>query len=780
MCKKLMFLVCVIAIGLVSSASAVAVDLKCDAGDGALQAGWTRITMGTTNVGGISVTLSHGPLPGGSTDSRVTGLGSGPLADVEDDFYFPDNCLGSPDADMTLTLSGMDAGAYMLHGYHNDPRGVDHHKITSVTVTGATDVTTPTDTFQNHDIMSEPLEILFTYGGSGNVVITYHAMPGGGVYFNGFELQPAGPSVPTVQFDSASSGAVETVSPAVIDLVLSEALGEAVTVDYAASGGTAAAGQDYVMAGAGPACWGSPTQCHGDTDNDGDVKGSDFLAFKASWYKCDPEPGYDACADFDRDGCVKGSDFLIFKSNWYQAVEANCPSEGGSATLEFAPGETSKSISIGIIDDGLDEEDETIIVQLSNPAGPNVVLGEPNQHVYTIEDPRPAVGFEKDSSSGREDVSPVNVTVNLSFAATNTVTVDYAVTGGTATGGGVDYTLDAGTLTFNAGETTKTISIAIVNDGVDEQNETIVVELSNPSNAKLGDLTEFTYTIIDPSSLNLKIDFALPVWEGSENVADWDGVPIPETLKEGWIPWCAGRWSDMYGHGGVAMENIAGTGVSTLISTVYGGLSALKVCGMCMPSLNGGAAPYGSPSHDPICNSWYQVEDHIENPSGDIVMALYNLPFGEYELYSYHNNFECHRNTPACCDLISNPQPNMPSVTALSLTGLLERYAEYEWWPRWLDPRSEFINCMPQAWWDHPVGSIVGDNVTMIQGAYNVPIQQVTQDSQLVPSLIRFHTDGSAVFIVYKSGCCVHDGIRPARTGGRAILNAFELTLVGP
>jgi hypothetical protein len=42
--------------------------------------------------------------------------------------------------------------------------------------------------------------------------------------------------------------------------------------------------------------------------------------------------------------------------------------------------------------------------------------------------------------------------------------VDYAVSGGTATGGGVDYTLASGTLTFNPGVTTQNISVAIVND----------------------------------------------------------------------------------------------------------------------------------------------------------------------------------------------------------------------------------------------------------------------------------------------------------------------------
>lgn len=73
-----------------------------------------------------------------------------------------------------------------------------------------------------------------------------------------------------------------------------------------------------------PACWDYLTQCHGDSDNDGWVKGGDFLALKNSWYNCYSHPAYNPCADFNRDGCVDGADFLALKSNWYKAVDANC------------------------------------------------------------------------------------------------------------------------------------------------------------------------------------------------------------------------------------------------------------------------------------------------------------------------------------------------------------------------------------------------------------------------------------------------------------------------
>src|SRR5439155_11299247 len=111
-------------------------------------------------------------------------------------------------------------------------------------------------------------------------------------------------------------------------------------------------------------------------------------------------------------------------------------------------------------------------------------------------------------SNGAESITPANLAVLLSAASGKTVTVDYAVTGGTATGGGVDYTLTSGTLTFAPGVTNQNIAIAIVDDALDEPNETIVVTLSSLTNASLGATTTHTYTITDndnPPSVTLSL-----------------------------------------------------------------------------------------------------------------------------------------------------------------------------------------------------------------------------------------------------------------------------------
>ena len=134
----------------------------------------------------------------------------------------------------------------------------------------------------------------------------------------------------------------------------------------------------------------------------------------------------------------------------------------------------------------MNESDETIVITLSNPK--NATLGSNVVHTVTItdDDSAPIIDFNLTSSSGDEASSSKSIIVDLSSASGQDVTVDYTVTG-SATGSGTDFTLANGTLTISAGETSGTIAIDnIVDDSLDEENETIIVTLSSPSNATLG------------------------------------------------------------------------------------------------------------------------------------------------------------------------------------------------------------------------------------------------------------------------------------------------------
>ena len=76
--------------------------------------------------------------------------------------------------------------------------------------------------------------------------------------------------------------------------------------------------------------------------------------------------------------------------------------------------------------------------------------------------------------------------VTLSRAASGTLTVNYATSDGTATAG-TDYTSTSGTLTFTAGESSKTIEVTVLDDSHDEGEETLTLRLSDPSGGVLTD-----------------------------------------------------------------------------------------------------------------------------------------------------------------------------------------------------------------------------------------------------------------------------------------------------
>ena len=66
-------------------------------------------------------------------------------------------------------------------------------------------------------------------------------------------------------------------------------------------------------------------------------------------------------------------------------------------------------------------------------------------------------------SDVNEGVGTVTYTVTLSNASATPVTVNFGTANGTALAGS-DYGANSGTLTFAAGETSKTITVSIVND----------------------------------------------------------------------------------------------------------------------------------------------------------------------------------------------------------------------------------------------------------------------------------------------------------------------------
>jgi len=161
-----------------------------------------------------------------------------------------------------------------------------------------------------------------------------------------------------------------------------------------------------------------------------------------------------------------------------------------SGTLNFSPGQTSKTFTVPIIGDTLDEANETFKVNLSQANNATIADGQGVGTIIDNDDSTPVLSQlsinDVSVTEGDSGTKNATFTVNLSAASTQSVSVNYATANDTAIAGS-DYTAKSGTLSFNPGQTSKTFSVPILGDTTVEGDETFKVNLSQASNATIGD-----------------------------------------------------------------------------------------------------------------------------------------------------------------------------------------------------------------------------------------------------------------------------------------------------
>ncbi len=154
-----------------------------------------------------------------------------------------------------------------------------------------------------------------------------------------------------------------------------------------------------------------------------------------------------------------------------------------AGTLTFGVGEVSKTVDVVIVDDSEIEADENFTFVLSNVVG-NATISNATALGTITDNDAPAATVSVSDASATEGGN-VAFTVTLSEAVSSAVTVDYATSDGTAEAGS-DYTAASGVLTFAAGQTSKVIPVATIDDAtIDAATETFSLSLSNPS-SRLG------------------------------------------------------------------------------------------------------------------------------------------------------------------------------------------------------------------------------------------------------------------------------------------------------
>jgi uncharacterized repeat protein (TIGR01451 family) len=217
------------------------------------------------------------------------------------------------------------------------------------------------------------------------------------------------------------------------------------------------------------------------------VRDGGALAFSSATYTV-AEGGGSATITVNRSGGTAGEARVQYATG-VGTASPNFDFTSTSGQLIFADGVTSQTFSVAITNDTLDEADETINLSLANVSGSGAI-GTPFTAVLTItdDDAAPSLSINDVTlNEGNSGTTSFTFTVSLSAASGQTVTVNYATANGTATAPS-DYTAIASTLlTFNAGETTKNVTVLVNGDIVSEADENFFVNLSGASNASISD-----------------------------------------------------------------------------------------------------------------------------------------------------------------------------------------------------------------------------------------------------------------------------------------------------
>ncbi|MHB8877335.1 MAG: Calx-beta domain-containing protein, partial [Myxococcaceae bacterium] len=501
------------------------------------------------------------------TGSIVNDDGTGPLLSI-DNVSVTETNTGMVNAVFTVTLSPASASAVTVNYATADGSALapGDYAATNGALTFAVGVTSQTITVSvNGDALDEADET-FTVNLSGAANAAILDGQGLGTIVDN-DPQPA----ISINDTSVTEGAAGTTNM-VFAVTLSAASGRPITIDYATASSTATAPTDYsatsgtITFAAGQTSSIIFVPVNGDTLNEANetfvvnlsnpvnvtiLNGQGVGTINND----DPLPSL-SLDDVSRLEGDTGSTLFVFTVTLApasgQTVAVSYSTANGTASspadfavaagnLSFLPGTTTQSITVQVSGDTMDEPNETFFVNLSSAV--NATIGDSQGQGTIQNDDSTLPGLTVNNATVTESNGPLVFTVTLAPASAQTVTVAYATADATAAAG-LDYTGSSGTLTFAAGETSKTIPVSILLDTLDEDNETFALNLSGATNAAIVDgqgvgtindddplpslaITDVTVTEGNAGTANATFSVALNVASGravTVNYATADGT----------------------------------------------------------------------------------------------------------------------------------------------------------------------------------------------------------------------------------------------------------------
>jgi len=164
-----------------------------------------------------------------------------------------------------------------------------------------------------------------------------------------------------------------------------------------------------------------------------------------------------------------------------------------SGSITFAAGETSRTIAIATSDDPAPEGDESFTVTLGTPSAGSLGTASSAEALILASDPAGSVSVADVSVNEAAGVATITLTRT---GGTGAITVGYQTANGTATAG-EDYTATGGTATFAEGVNTVSFDVPILNDNLDEADETFTVTLTSGAGSPAIGRGTATVTIVD-------------------------------------------------------------------------------------------------------------------------------------------------------------------------------------------------------------------------------------------------------------------------------------------
>jgi chitinase len=187
---------------------------------------------------------------------------------------------------------------------------------------------------------------------------------------------------------------------------------------------------------------------------------------------------------------------------------------GQSGSLTFLPGETTKLVAVEVLADDLEESSEELSLKLSDPGQATISVAAASS---TILDDKGLSTVQVALSGaavleGDRRRASATFTLALSRPATSRVSVEYVTSNGTAIAGR-DFEPSRGSVSFLPGDTTKTVTVAVLADVSDEPDETFSLNLLRPRGLSVVSGTA-TATILDDDA-EPRISVAdVAIWEG--------------------------------------------------------------------------------------------------------------------------------------------------------------------------------------------------------------------------------------------------------------------------